>query len=762
MKKILPVFALFLVLLTFPGLALGDAMLFERDMTTENDENSWYIEAVTDGEAAYVFGGSSGASGYTVWRPGDPVPVNPLEHPFQTMDLGYGYLQLLSGDGCLWGWNQRDEEPLNLYRIDTSHEDALSAEPVASLDWASEIDQQTLFPETVAVSGNYLLLNYYQDDPYSDDAHYPLLVCDLEEEECRNLDILDGGIQISAVAFTPYRENQFLVACPLDGEICGIELYALDAEACEMEYLCFIPMQANLDFRHMAWSEEEEALYYVDSDAQLQNRLMRMTEFNPDAAQCISSGLSGHFLAMAPSPAVLVGNDWMLVCDTILAYAFDLKGESAASSDVSQLVLPSPFSFEEYLQAAVQDFKKAHPDVEVVYSGTDLSAGEITSAVTAQSDALDLYACYLSYPDYRAMKERGYLLPLPEDEVFTGFQSMLWENLRREVAPEGSLVAVPYWLSADALRLNLQLWQEMGLTTEDVPATWPEFWAMLPKLAALAEDAGCYLLDPGFSAASGRSMLFERMLNDYLAYASTQTDSSLQFDTPVFRDALSAFEGVDFSALGLPETPDRDADVSPEEILIAPGSYDPISLRGAETVLPLHLSLNEELEPCAKCTVAVLFLNPYSQHQSAAAELLRYVVQRMPDGTLAALDGERTQGIVNPDAAAALEETDAEIASIEKELETADGDEKEEYQTLLESAQENRNVILQYFYWDVSDEVIQTWHALLPRLFPETYLGMDKSSELWPEAERYLAGNTDKDTLIRNLDQKVSMMMGEQ
>ena len=102
------------------------------------------------------------------------------------------------------------------------------------------------------------------------------------------------------------------------------------------------------------------------------------------------------------------------------------------------------------------------------------------------------------------------------------------------------------------------------------------------------------------------------------------------------------------------------------------------------------------------------------------------------------------------------------LASIEKELETADGDEKEEYQTLLESAQENRNVILQYFYWDVSDEVIQTWHALLPRLSPETYLGMDKSSELWPEAERYLAGNTDKDTLIRNLDQKVSMMMGEQ
>ena len=219
---------------------------------------------------------------------------------------------------------------------------------------------------------------------------------------------------------------------------------------------------------------------------------------------------------------------------------------------------------------------------------------------------------------------------------------------------------------------------------------------------------------------------------------------------------------MDFSALGLPETPDRDADVSQEEILIAPGSYDPISLRGAETVLPLHLSLNEELEPCAECTVAVLLLNPYSQHQEAAAELLRYVVQRMPDGTLAALDGERTQGIVNPDAAAALEETDAEIASIEKELETADGDEKEEYQTLLESAQENRNVILQYFYWDVSDEVIQTWHALLPRLSPETYLGMDKSSELWPEAERYLAGNTDKDTLIRNLDQKVSMMMGEQ
>ena len=49
-----------------------------------------------------------------------------------------------------------------------------------------------------------------------------------------------------------------------------------------------------------------------------------------------------------------------------------------------------------------------------------------------------------------------------------------------------------------------------------------------------------------------------------------------------------------------------------------------------------------------------------------------------------------------------------------------------------------------------------------PCLSPETYLGMDKSSELWPEAERYLAGNTDKDTLIRNLDQKVSMMMGEQ
>ena len=80
----------------------------------------------------------------------------------------------------------------------------------------------------------------------------------------------------------------------------------------------------------------------------------------------------------------------------------------------------------------------------------------------------------------------------------------------------------------------------LGLTEEDVPKTWAEFFGSLEPLAAkIAEEPGMTLFE-GFSDYETARMTFlSAMIADYMDYISLP-ENEFAFDTEAFRAALAA------------------------------------------------------------------------------------------------------------------------------------------------------------------------------------------------------------------------------
>ena len=413
-------------------------------------------------------------------------------------------------------------------------------------------------------------------------------------------------------------------------------------------------------------------------------------------------------------------------------------------------------------------FTAEYGDVEVVMTQ---QTQDVVQAMMNRSADVDIYCLSVDSAEYEAVYSRGYMAELTGSEGLSAFVNSLYPFAREACVRDGEVVSVPVELYSNSMGYDPEAFARLGLTEEDVPATWQAFFESLEPLASeVARVEGMTLFDGFSDYASARYMLLDTMISGYMAYIS-QPGSELAFDTEAFRGALSACEDVDWTALGLDAPEDMDGyswtasgggDGNHNALFSSYGNAvaNTYALQGAFEPLPLGFDGQGQLS--AQMTVA--FVNPFSEHREEATAFLEAVAREMEPLLKIQLCPEENGPVKNPYYENQLASYDQMIEDAQKQLDGAKTDEeKQAYEEMLAEYEKYREEYLRYGAWDASEESIARYRTFAPYIIVIRNLGMggDNAGAFYELQSQFTQGLISADEFIEGVDGKLQMMMLE-
>lgn len=416
-------------------------------------------------------------------------------------------------------------------------------------------------------------------------------------------------------------------------------------------------------------------------------------------------------------------------------------------------------------------FGETRGDVEVVMLQR---TEDVVQAMMNRSTDVDVYCVSVDSAEFDAVYSRGYMAELTESEAISAFLENCYPFAREVCEKDGEIVAVPVTLFMDGRGYDPEAFARLGLTEEDVPKTWAEFFESLEPLAAkIAEEPGMTLFE-GFSDYETARMTFlSAMIADYMDYISLP-ENEFAFDTEAFRAALAAYEAVDWSKLGLP-APDTDDGLSGGVIEIGGRTehntlYSPYTNVSADgytarsAFRPLLLSFAEGEQPHISATLYVAFVNPFSEHRDTAISFLETVTEELDALTRIHLCPDENEPVRSPWYEDNLKGFDQSVADAEEQLAKAETEEERQaYEELIEEYKQYREDYLKYDAWTASEESIAIYREYAPSIRVKRNIGMggENSQAFYDLQQQYTDGMISADEFIRGVDGKLQMMVKE-
>lgn len=401
-------------------------------------------------------------------------------------------------------------------------------------------------------------------------------------------------------------------------------------------------------------------------------------------------------------------------------------------------------------------FTSAHPEVSVTIS-RDYTLGErLVSDMLSRSAGCDVYIVSASAEAFAALRDRGYLYGLGGSAAIAGAFAEMYPTLAEALSRGGEPVAVPVDASARALGVSLQALERIGMSADDLPSNWPDFFDFLDELPAhMAKDPRVMAFNPSISQSDAHSMLLEQILRDYQNHAAAAMDIP-SVDTPLLRGLLERLERVDFAALGLPEEVVGDSfSWAGDEVLFDSGAsvafeegyYD----AGTQ---PLLLALDGDLPPALGLEVRVAFVNPYSENAEMAVAFLEALSQSVPGAIQYNFYPGLDEPLPSPERDAALAAAQEACDELQAQYERADPIDR---QALADAIEDQRAYMAQIAgdMWAVSEEQIAWFRAHDG--------GLVVAGESWFSGEageltaQYAQGRIDADQYLRQVENKVRM-----
>ena len=392
-----------------------------------------------------------------------------------------------------------------------------------------------------------------------------------------------------------------------------------------------------------------------------------------------------------------------------------------------------------------------------------------------RSTDVDVYCVNVDSAEFDAVYSRGYMAELTGSEAISAFLDRCYPFAREVCEKDGEIVAVPVTLYMDGRGYDPEAFARLGLTEEDVPKTWAEFFGSLEPLAAkIAEEPGMTLFE-GFSDYETARMTFlSAMITDYMNYISLP-ENEFAFDTEAFRAALAAYEAVDWSKLGLP-APNVDDGLGASGVIEIGGRtehntlYSPYTNVSADGYIaraafrPMLLSFVEGEQPHISATLFIAFVNPFSEHRDIAVSFLETALEELDDLTRIHLCPDENEPVRSPWYEDNLKGFDQSVANAEEQLAKAETEEERQaYEELVEEYKQYREDYLKYDAWTASEESIAIYREYAPSIRVKRNIGMGgENSEAFSELlQQYTDGMISADEFIRGVDGKLQMMMKE-
>ena len=356
--------------------------------------------------------------------------------------------------------------------------------------------------------------------------------------------------------------------------------------------------------------------------------------------------------------------------------------------------------------------------IEVEVSSRYLSYGELSQAMLTGSDEFDVYVTSLNWPDYDALYDKGYLVPL-EDEELKAWAARVYPGMAEAFTRVGDLVAIPVEIDIEGMTYNPRVTQALGIS--ELPTTMREFFHLLAQLSH--SDLGDYfVLDP-YEPNLKKTMLYW-FLGKALFASQQLEDTRGFFNTPEMRATLEEFEQINFDAFpqGWEDGDDYTKDVLfSSNILNCDWYYWYQGVYHSDAIV-MPLSVQPGQPGFLYASMYVAIINPHTRHPQAARLLLKALWADLPETMQANL----------------LADWDTPI--------------------LDENQEEGKPP---KYLVSPEDLAVYQSYAPLVRIDHDDGLGFDGEDLLVDLASRYLAGNLTAEEFLDTLDERWSMMLLE-
>lgn len=356
--------------------------------------------------------------------------------------------------------------------------------------------------------------------------------------------------------------------------------------------------------------------------------------------------------------------------------------------------------------------------IEVEVSSRYLSYGELSQAMLTGSDEFDVYVTSLNWPDYDALYDKGYLVPL-EDEELKAWAARVYPGMAEAFTRDGDLVAIPVEIDIEGMTYNPRVTQALGIS--ELPTTMREFFHLLAQLSH--SDLGDYfVLDP-YEPNLKKTMLYW-FLGKALFASQQLEDTRGFFNTPEMRATLEEFEQINFDAFpqGWEDGDDYTKDVLfSSNILNCDWYYWYQGVYHSDAIV-MPLSVQPGQPGFLYASMCVAIINPHSRHPQAARLLLKALWADLPETMQANL----------------LADWDTPL-----------------WAEPLEEGKPPEYLI------SPEDLAVYQSYAPLVRIDHDDGLGFDGEDLLVDLASRYLAGNLTAGEFLDTLDERWSMMLLE-
>lgn len=414
-----------------------------------------------------------------------------------------------------------------------------------------------------------------------------------------------------------------------------------------------------------------------------------------------------------------------------------------------------------------------HPELNVTLaSNYPQTMEELTTAMVSGTGSMDVLCLTTSYNPVERLIDKGYAADMSGYPELMAVVGRMDPRFTQSVMRDGKLYALPVALSTNTLGVNADVMEKLGLTESDLPTTWLEF---LDFAANYYYDYGEENADVVLMDLNMRRSLFQMIRDQYVA-AQLRDTGSVSFDTPLFRKLMQALEAIDFTELDPYEVKgdkvwegnDANEFYEKQQLFTRYSEASPRSMGQSgygRSNQPLVLRLDAETEPVLPVSMTVMIVNPRSTRMDqAAAYLTAYAGHYDAETENIMFFPDQNDPVPNSYYEVQKQSYEESLRDVDSRIEKADESEKASLRETREQIQgyldelENQRM-------SVTEEMIQAYREqVAPYLYvtPQTPLtNPESSNELDTLTSQYLDHAIDLDTYIREMDQRVRMMMLE-
>ena len=443
--------------------------------------------------------------------------------------------------------------------------------------------------------------------------------------------------------------------------------------------------------------------------------------------------------------------------------------ELNADAPRAPLVIRAENNLPQWVDSALLDFMAAHPDVAPGFDYLDMD--RLLDDLLTRSDAVDIYVLPVNSPQFEALRDRGYLLPLDGSAALSDLVSGMYPALAQAFSHDGAAVALPLSATGESIGFGEGLLQKLGLSLADVPDDWAGVLDFIEDALPRYVDR----LDPEDRRAYGglqpsvlREQLFRLILFDWACAAHAQGEIP-DYEDPRLVALLERLETLRFEALDLDEDRERD----PNDFFAGGWSqnggeylfcfnletaFHPYGWYDAGTPVLPGFGDGRPGPLALKLTAAVV--NPYSPRRETALAWLEALANAMPATLRCTLSPQETQAVRRPEADEALDFYTRTLEDLQARLDAAPS---EEAQALAQERDVLKREYEKYLadeQWLIPQARLDWYRAHGDAIVPAcaTWFEGDASDEATALIAQYQAGQLSCREFLAALNKKARMM----